>query len=82
MRIFFKRSAEKELLSLPKPIAKKIFQKIILLTKNSYVQGSQKLEEGKGYRIRIGDYRIVYTVDKKNKRAFVIKIGHRREIYR
>lgn len=82
MKIFFKRSAQKELLSLPKPIAKKIFQKITFLTKNPYVQGSQKLEEGKGYRIRMGDYRVVYTVDKKSKTVCIFKIGHRRESYR
>lgn len=82
MEILFKKSAEKELLSLPKPLAKRIFQKVSLLTDNPYGQGSQKLEEGKGFRIRIGDHRVVYTIDKKRNTVFIIKIGHRREIYR
>lgn len=82
MEIVFKKSAEKELLSLPRPLAKRIFQKISLLAHNPYGQGSQKLEEGRGYRTRIGDHRVVYTIDKKNRIIFIIKIGHRREIYR
>ena len=82
MEILFKKSAEKELLSLPKPLAKRIFQKISLLAENPHGQGSQKLEKGRGYRIRIGDHRVVYAIDKKRKTVFIIKIGHRREVYR
>ena len=82
MRILFKKSAERELLSLEKPLAQRIFQKISSLKDNPLGGGSQKLEGGKGYRIRIGNYRVVYTVEKRTKTLFIVKIAHRREIYR
>jgi mRNA interferase RelE/StbE len=82
MKILFVKSAEKELLHLNKNLGQKIFQKINLLKNDPYGQNNQKLEGGKGYRIRIGDYRVVYTIDKENKTILIIKIGHRREIYK
>lgn len=82
MKILFVKSAEKELLRLNKSLGQRIFQKISLLKNDPYGQNSQKLEVNKGYRIRIGDYRAVYTIDNKNKTILIIKIGHRREIYR
>jgi mRNA interferase RelE/StbE len=82
MKILFVKSAEKELLHLNKSLGQRIFQKISLLINDPYGQNSQKLEGNKGYRIRIGDYRVVYTIDNKNQTILIIKIGHRREIYR
>ena len=82
MKILFVKTAEKELLSLNKNLGQRIFQKISLLTNDPYGQNSQKLEGNKGYRIRIGDYRVVYTIDKENQTILIIKIGHRREIFR
>jgi len=82
MKILLVKSAEKELLRLNKSLGQRIFQKISLLKNDPYGQNSQKLEGGKGYRIRIGDYRVVYTIGKENKTILIIKIGHRREIYR
>ncbi len=82
MKILFVKSAEKELLRLNKNLGQRIIQKISLLKNDPYCQNSQKLEGGGGYRIRIGDYRIVYTIDKENQTLLIIKIGHRKEIYR
>ena len=82
MKILFVKSAEKELLYLNKNLGQRIIQKINLLKNDPYGQNSQKLEGGKGYRIRIGDYRVVYTINNENKIILVIKIGHRKEIYR
>jgi len=44
--------------------------------------GCEKLSDQERYRIRQGDYRLVYSVDDERKRIDVVKIGHRREIYR
>lgn len=82
MNISFVKSAEKELLHLNKNLGQRIFQKIGLLKNDPYGQNSQKLEGGKGYRIRIGDYRVIYTIDAKNQIILVIKIAHRRDVYR
>lgn len=82
MRIIYHISAEKDLLKLDKPLAQRIFIKIALLQTNPFGFGSQKLEGGKGYRIRIGDYRVIYTLDTKSKTIFIIRIAHRRDVYR
>ncbi len=82
MKISFVKSAEKELLHLDKKLGQRILQKIGLLENNPFGQNSQKLEGGKGYRIRTGDYRVVYTINKEDQTIVIIKIGHRREIYR
>lgn len=82
MKILFVKSAEKELLRLNKNLAQRIFQKISLLKDNPHDYNSQKLEGGKGYRIRIGDYRVIYTVDTETKTILIIKIRHRKDVYR
>lgn len=82
MKVLFVKSAEKELLRLNKNLAQRIFQKISLLKDNPYVQNSQKLEGGKGYRIRIGDYRVVYIVDNESQTILIIRIKHRKDVYR
>ena len=82
MTIFFVKSAEKELLKLDKKLAERILTKISLLESDPFGQNSQKLGGGKGYRIRIGGYRVVYTLDKAAKTVTIIKIGHRRDVYK
>lgn len=82
MKILFVKSAEKELLKLDKNLIKRILEKISLLENDPFGQNSQKLGGGKGYRIRIGDYRVVYTVDKTAKIVTIIRIRHRRDVYR
>lgn len=82
MNISFVKSAEKELLNLDKNLAKRILDKISLLEDDPYGQNSQKLGGGKGHRIRIGDYRVVYIVDKTAKEVTIVRIRHRREVYK
>jgi mRNA interferase RelE/StbE len=77
-------TARKELASLPKAIRARIARKIDSLQTNPSPQGV-KLLKGKGreaYRLRVGDYRILYQVKKDILTILVIKIGHRREVYR
>lgn len=52
------------------------------LTLNPRPVGSLKLSGDEGYRIRVGDYRIVYRTDDKEKKVFIYRIRHRREVYR
>ena len=82
MQLKFTESAEKELVGLDKTISHRIYEKTLQLQDNPYGLGSHKLEGGKGYRIRIGGYRVIYTIDKSSKTVIVTKIGHRREVYR
>lgn len=82
MRIHLSSKAQKELDKIDDKTALRISQKIYQLEINPYGVDSQKLAGGKGYRIRIGDYRVIYTFDKDSQTITIIKIGHRREIYR
>lgn len=82
MKVVYSKSAEKDILALERSLGQRIFKKTALLKDYPFELGSQKLGGNKGYRIRIGDYRVIYIVDKKNKTITIIKIGHRKEIYR
>ena len=81
-RILIKKSAAKELETIPKRDLKKIIGRIQSLANNPRPPGSQKLSRSELYRIRQGDYRIVYEIKDKELIIYIIKIGHRRDIYR
>ena len=74
--------ARKEYLALPTEIVKKITQSIAVLEKNPRSHQSIKLSGGEGYRLRVGDYRILYEIDDSNKKVVIYRIKHRREAYR
>lgn len=77
-----KRSARKELENLPDEIFRRIDKGIISLSKNPRPSDCKKLSGMKNlWRIRTGDYRIVYSIDDKNKFVMIIRIGHRKDIY-
>ncbi len=77
-----KRSAEKELRRIPKVDLRRIVQKIDNLAIDPRPPSSEKLFGDNIYRIRQGDYRILYTVDDEERVVEIIKVGHRREVYR
>ncbi len=80
--LFIKPSAKKELLSLPKQLLRKIDPIILSLQHTPRTFKTVKLEGYNFYRVRVGDYRVIYSIDDKNSKVEILKIGHRREIYR
>ena len=81
-KIVFKKSAEKELQTLSHDVIAKMRKAILSLERNPFPNGSKKLKGRKDdYRIRVGNYRIVYQVKKEVLIVYVIKIGHRKDIY-
>ncbi|MFZ5806489.1 MAG: type II toxin-antitoxin system RelE family toxin [Verrucomicrobiota bacterium] len=81
--VTFARSARKELSKLPPHLASRIFDRISALENNPRPQGVLKLQGSNSlWRIRIGDYRVVYEIDDKNKIADIVAIRHRRNVYR
>lgn len=80
--LLVKRSAERELRKVPRADLQRITQRIKDLAAIPRPSGSEKLAGQDSYRIRQGDYRIVYTVDDNQRLIEIIKIGHRREVYR
>jgi mRNA interferase RelE/StbE len=82
--VFIKTSAAKELEAVePRAVRVRIATRIAGLARNPRPHGSQKLAgEEERHRIRQGAYRIVYSVDDDRRIVDVVKIGHRREVYR
>ncbi len=81
-KITIKKSAAKEFEDIPKKDLQKIIKRIQTLAQNPRPQGAQKLSGQQHFRVRQGDYRIVYSIDDKKLIIDIVKIGHRREIYR
>jgi len=81
-RLQIKRSAEKELRGLPKEDLARVARRIEQLKNDPRPPGCEKLFDVDCYRVRQGDYRILYTVDDKQRVIEIYKIGHRREVYR
>jgi len=81
-RVAFKSSAEKELIRLPGNTIARIFPRIKALATDPRPHGSKKLRGGTAEgRIRIGDDRVVYTIDDQAGKVEVTRIAHRREVY-
>jgi mRNA interferase RelE/StbE len=81
--ITFARSARKELENLPANIADRILRKIEALAENPRLPGVIKLQGGKNFwRLRIGDYRVVYSIDDFFRIVDVAIVRHRRDVYR
>jgi len=80
--VVVKRSAERELRALPRPDLRRVTERIRGLAGEPRPVACEKLSSQDRYRVRQGDYRIVYAVDDEKRLVEVVKIGHRREIYR
>jgi mRNA interferase RelE/StbE len=80
--VIFTESSVKELGDVPRKDAQRILKRVSELAANPRPMGCEKLSARPLYRIRQGDYRVVYFIDDSKKIVDVIKIGHRREIYR
>jgi mRNA interferase RelE/StbE len=81
-QVLIKDSAQKELAVFPFSIQKRIDTRILSLAENP-LQWSQKVGRGENlYRLRVGDHRIIYQIQDKALLVLMVKVGHRRELYR
>ena len=76
------RDARKELAGLHPQMQLRISKAILALEKNPFPSGCKKLKNRDGFRIRVGDYRVLFFADAKLKKIVIGSIGHRREVYR
>jgi mRNA interferase RelE/StbE len=83
-RLFIKASAAKELEAVDgKGTRQRLVRAISCLADDPRPAGVEKLSGTKGrFRIRVGDYRVVYAIEDQVLTVFVVKVGHRREVYR
>ena len=77
-----KRSAEKELEKLPTGVHDKIRSILRALKESPRPRNSKKLHGREGWRIRVGDYRILYLIHEPTENIEVVSVAHRKEVYR
>jgi mRNA interferase RelE/StbE len=81
-KIYFRKSAAKELGKLPSPEVQKVIQRIESLAIDPRPAGCEKLTGQEAYRIRQGNYRIIYSIQDDELTIWVVKVGHRKDIYK
>jgi mRNA interferase RelE/StbE len=81
-KIFFKKSVEKDFKVIPKKDLIKILKSIEALAEEPRPPGCEKLSGQQKYRLRQGRYRILYSVQDDELSIWVVKVGHRKNIYR
>jgi mRNA interferase RelE/StbE len=77
-----RKSAVKEIAALPKRECRAITEKMRALANEPRPHGAEKLSGDDKYRFRHGDYRVVYQIDDAKKRITIVRVAHRREVYR
>jgi mRNA interferase RelE/StbE len=80
--LFFKESVQKDLDGIPKKDLRKILSRVKSLAGDPRPQGCEKLTGQDRYRLRQGRYRIVYAVQDEERAVTIVKVGHRKDIYR
>ena len=81
-KVLIKPSAVKEVEAVPAKDRERVVRKIRALTEDPRPRGSEKLSGDDKYRVRQGRYRVVYSVSDDDRTVLVVKVGHRREVYR
>ena len=81
-KIEIKKSAAKEIESLPRRDVAAVMEKIRALSDNPRPYDCAKLAGQEKYRIRCGHYRILYAIEDDVLTVFVVKVGHRKDVYR
>ena len=82
-KIEFKKRVEKDLRKIEHKNQSNIFNKIKELSANPYPNSSSKLVETDScYRLRVGNYRIIYQVDENILSILIIRIRHRKDVYK
>jgi mRNA interferase RelE/StbE len=82
-RIEWKKSTQKDLRKLPANVAERIVEAVENLSDNPFPQGIEKLSGSQhAYRIRIGDYRVIFEVVRESKLVEVQRVRHRKDVYR
>jgi mRNA interferase RelE/StbE len=81
-QIRIKKSAEREMDSLPSQVFSRISGEILKLEHTPRPRGCKKLRGRHEYRIRVGAYRVLYIVNDMSRMLDIVAVGHRRDVYR
>ena len=80
-RVIFTKSVKKDFRKIPKLEVSKILNEIAYLAKKPRSSKTKKLKGEKLYRLRVGNYRVIYDIQDNLMLIFVVKLGHRSDIY-
>lgn len=80
-QVVIEKQAQKQLVKISAPYYQAIVDALKTLATNPRPHGYKKLKGRPGYRIRVADYRIIYTISDNILIVFVLDIGHRKDIY-
>ena len=81
-RVEWKKSTKKDLRKLPASVVERVVEAVGLLSANPFPQGVEKLSGAEhSYRIRLGDYRVVYNVFREWKLVEIQRVRHRKDVY-
>ena len=75
------KTVQKQLNTLPQELKQRILKTLVQLQEEPRPVNSLQMKGGQGFRLRIGDYRVLYDIDDGNKIVNLRRIGHRREIW-
>jgi mRNA interferase RelE/StbE len=79
----FTASAAREFRALDRQLQRRVSTKVAELAGDPFPPGVRKFQgEEDHWRIRVGDYRVIYRVEKRRVVIVIVRIGHRREVYR
>ena len=80
--IFLRASVRRDLARIPKRDLRRIMDRIATLAGEPRPPGCEKLSARERYRVRQGKYRIIYSIQNKELTVWVVKVGHRGDVYR
>jgi len=80
-KVEVKRSAVKEIAALPDKGIRAVLDRIFSLADNPRPYDCQKLSGREQYRIRHGNYRILYNIEDDVLIVYIVKVGHRKDVY-
>ncbi|OGU77357.1 MAG: hypothetical protein A2499_04230 [Stygiobacter sp. RIFOXYC12_FULL_38_8] len=80
--VLIPKKVEKQIAALPVEVIERVLLLLGGLTNNPFPQNSKKLKNRNGYRLRIGEYRIIYEINENERSIIVLRVAHRKEVYK
>ena len=81
-QVILPKAVQKQLNQLPQDLKQRIVAALMRLQEDPRPVNSLQMKGSQGYRLRVGDYRVLYDIDNKEEIVTLRRVGHRREIYR
>lgn len=76
------KKVEKQITVLSAEVVERVLLLLGSLANNPFPQNSKKLKNRNGYRLRIGEYRIIYEINENDKSIIILRVAHRKEVYK